>query len=544
MRRHRRAFRPLALAAVGLLVAACGSDDEGGATTSTTAGADAPADGLIQEAGFVNGGGDADGTPVSGGTLTMGVFSETNGLDPVVSFGSGYAGATEMAAVYDALMRYDVTTGEFVPQMAESLEPNADSSAWTLTLRPGVTFSDGTPLDAAAVVTSMERQADKGRNSFMFADNITAIEATGPLTVEFTLNKSWTGFPYLLSYHTGFVTHPNADALGESYGTDPIGAGPYVVEKYAPGEEIVLKARDDYWAGKVAIDTLVFKYLPGAQASYDALQSGTFDVALLGDPGVANAAVNDGTKGFVRINYAGGATLFNARVDSGRALADEQIRQAIAHATDPELLNERVWGGKALVSTQLYGETSRWHQPTSGLGYDPERAEELVEEAKAGGWDGKVEIVASAAPPWSNAGLALQAMLGAVGIDVELVQPATVADQTRKVNAEGDYDIAPSGYALDESDPYIELSKKFSSTSVQNVSGVKSPEMDDALAALAAADGDDRLDAIGHIQEVFNELSPGSVWTANPELLAWADDVHGIQPSVNAILLFTTAWVG
>lgn len=528
---------------MGLVLTACGGGDSE-SSGSSGSGSDTTTDpaGLITEAGFVNGG-DAGGDPVSGGVVTMGVFSETNSLDPVVSFGSGYAGATEMAAVYDALMRYDVETGEFEPQMAQSLEANADSTEWTLKLRPGVTFSDGTPLDAAAVVTSMNRQAAKGRNSFMFKDNIAAIEATDPLTVTFKLSRSWTGFPYLLAYHTGFVTHPDADAMGEAYGTKPIGAGPYEVEKYAPGDVIVLKARDGYWGGRPNIDTLQFTYLAGAQASYDALRSGTFNVALLGDPGVANAAVSEGTPGYVRVNYAGGVSIFNAKPDTGRPLTDEKVRQAIAYATNAELMNDRVWSGKALVSTQLYGESSRWHQPVQGIEYDPERAKELVEEAKAGGWDGSIQLVASAAPPWNNAGLALQAMLTAVGFNVTFDQPATVADLTRQMYAEGNFDIAPSGYALDDADAYIELSKKFSSTSVQNASGLKSPEMDALLARLAAAKGNEQLAIIGEIQTLFNQIMPGSVWTSNPELLAWNDDVHGIKPSVNAILLFTDAWV-
>lgn len=496
------------------------------------------------KSGFVNGGADTSGTAVSGGSLTMGVFSEAASLDPVTSAGTGYAGGTEMAAVFDVLMQYDPETATYAPKLAESLEPNATNDVWTLKLRPNVTFSDGTPLDAAAVKTSIDRQGAKSRSSFLITDNVTSVEVTDPLTVTFTLNKQWTGFPYVLAFHAGMITPPSADAAGADFAKAPVGAGPYKVVKFAPGDEIVMEARDDYWGGKPDIAKLTFKYLAGAQANWDAIESGTFQVALLGDPQVAIAAIDEGVKGWLRINYGGGVVLQNV-ADTARPTSRLKVRQAIAYATDPDLLNTRTWGGKAVADTALYGPTSRWYSGVEGLPYDPEKAKTLVAEAKAEGWDGNIEIVASATPPWNNAGLTMQALYQSVGMTVTLTQPATVGDQLRAVNVDRNYDVSPTGYALDEADPYVDLGKKFSSTSVQNASGYKSPEMDQLLKNLAAAKTvDETKAAIGKIQELTNEDVPGNVWSHNPELLAWADNVHGIEVTVNAMMLFTDAWVG
>lgn len=535
------------LLALVLVAAGCGGGDDDEPTGSDgnegTAGEVDPEVATL-EAGFVNGGDAAEGEPTPGGSLTMGVFSEALSLDPVTSAGTGYAGGTEMAAIFDVLMRYDVVSGEYEPQMAESLEPNEDNTVWTLTLRDGVTFSDGTPLDAEVVKTSLERQAAEGRSAFLINDNVESMEVTDPMTVTFTLNKPWAGFPYVLAFHPGMITHPDAASMGEAYGTEPIGAGPYTVEKYAPGDEIVLQARDDYWGEPPAIDTLTFTYLAGAEANLDALESGTFQVALLGEPQVATAAIDAGMPGYLRINYGGGVTIMNVG-GTDRPTTELKVREAIAYATDPEILNERTWGGKAIPSTSLYGEGSRWFADVPGIAHDVDKARELVEEAKADGWDGSVEIVASATPPWNNAGLTLEAMLEGVGMEVTLTQPATVGDQLRVVNVDKAYDLSPTGYALDESEPYVELTKKFRSTSVQNTAGYASDEMDALLDELAAADTDEEtIEAIGRIQELMNTDVPGSVWSHNPELLAWTEDVHGIQPTVNAMLLFTGAWVG
>ena len=102
------------------------------------------------ETGMVNAQSDA-GDAVSGGTLTYGVQLLAATLDPTKTAARGGSGGEALAAVYDVLMQWDSATGEFSPKLADALDANADSTVWTLKLRDGVKFSDGTPLDAAAV---------------------------------------------------------------------------------------------------------------------------------------------------------------------------------------------------------------------------------------------------------------------------------------------------------------------------------------------------------------------------------------------------------
>ena len=77
--------------------------------------------------------------------MTFAEFSEPPSLDPIVTTGNGTTGATEMAAVYDTLMRYDPDTGKYEPRTAESVTSSADSLEWTVKIRPGIKFSDDTP---------------------------------------------------------------------------------------------------------------------------------------------------------------------------------------------------------------------------------------------------------------------------------------------------------------------------------------------------------------------------------------------------------------
>ena len=142
------------LVVLGLLAAACGDDDDGGAAGE----AEAPSDEAEES--------EVTATPAEdevcteerqGGELTMGVQLMAIGLDPTVALGTGVAGATEITAIYDTLMRYNPDTGEIDPHVAESLEPNDDFTQWTLTLPEGITFGNGDPLTAEAVQFSVDR---------------------------------------------------------------------------------------------------------------------------------------------------------------------------------------------------------------------------------------------------------------------------------------------------------------------------------------------------------------------------------------------------
>jgi len=138
------------LCACTLALVACSGGGSSGSGSTTTLGV-TPTSGIAQ--------------PKTGGNITFATYAETNGLDPTVSFATGVIGGAELAALYDVLMRYDPTTGKYSPGTAQSLEPNADNSVWTLKLRPNIKFTDGTDYDAAAVKFNIERHAAPGSTS-------------------------------------------------------------------------------------------------------------------------------------------------------------------------------------------------------------------------------------------------------------------------------------------------------------------------------------------------------------------------------------------
>ncbi|WFR72010.1 ABC transporter substrate-binding protein [Prescottella defluvii] len=172
--------------------------------------------------------GDQDGTPGPVPQLTFSVQALAAVLDPAKTAARGGSGGDELAAVYDVLLRYDDKTGEFVPRLAQSLSSSDDGLVWTLKLRPGVTFSDGTPLDANVVVSSINRyNTNRGNGAAVWVDAVESTTAVDPQTVEFRLRKQWPTFPSMLALGHGMIVAPGA---GEGEAFKPIGAGPFVLE--------------------------------------------------------------------------------------------------------------------------------------------------------------------------------------------------------------------------------------------------------------------------------------------------------------------------
>lgn len=520
-----------AVLTAGLLLAACASQG----SPSTPAG---PSGGTIRN-GIV--GPQTEGTPVQGGTLSFASYASATSLDPAKTPAQGTIGGTEMAALYDLLMRYDITQDRYVPQLAQSLEPSSDARSWTLQLRPGVTFSDGTPLDAAAVVASINRyNTSRGFNSQLWTQNITRTEATGPTSVVFTLNKAWSEFPAMLASGHGMIV---GSGSGQGGAFKPIGVGPFTLERFAPHEELLLNARPDYWDGKPNLAKLRFVEITGDQAKLDSLKAKNIQMAFLRAADVVTAARDAGFSGYMDTSPLGSIVLLNNR--PGRPGSDVRVRQAIAAAVNVNSFDQRVIGGKGLPGSEIFPDWSKWHSDVAPRGYDPAKARELLDAAKRDGYDGKLRFVGIAAHESQQTALALQAMLQAVGFTVTIDLKNSVADVTKTLNIDHDYDISKSSITLPQGAVVNKLNAALRSNSTSNYSGYQNPDMDALLDRMQAA-GDDEAalrPLMADLQRLANETTPFVVLGALASFLPWQANVHGVVPSTDDVMLFGKAWM-
>ncbi|WP_305091373.1 ABC transporter substrate-binding protein [Prescottella sp. R16] len=525
----RRVGRMLAMVTVGAVaLTGCASadgdskDNSSGATTTL---------GVLGDQGD-------GGTPVSGGTLSYAVYAPVASLDPTVTQPAGATGGSEMAAVYDVLMRYDTGTQTFEPQLAKSMEESPDFLTWTMSLRDNVTFSDGTPLNADAVVASIDRYNQRrGANSQLFQQMVKSTEATDASTVVFTLNQPWRTFPAMLAYGHGMIVAPSSQQ-GDKF--TPIGAGPFTVTSLRPQQELQLAARPDYWGGAPNLAGLKFVAITGEQPKVDALKTEGVDMIFLRNAETVNAA-KDQFPGYTEtISMMMVGQLNNAE---GRPGADPRVRQAIAYAVDPEVLDQRARGGQGMPGTDMFQPWSQWHGDTSGLSPDPSKAAALLEQAKADGFDGRITYIGINDPDAQQLALAVQAQMNAVGFDVSIETVGSATDMVERLYVDRNFDMTVSGSGATDSTPEIRLFSSLHSTSTNNVLGYKNPEMDALLSeVLSAPDETVKRAAVDDIQKLVNTDQPFLSWGAATNYVAWSPNVYRANPTVDGIILFDKAF--
>ena len=482
--RRRLRLAPLAVALTGLVIGAGIGTSSAGATTADTA-SSGPADS--------GGSGGSCTTTGEGGDITVGAYSFTQSLDPTVASSNGLLGASENAAIYDTLMRFDPDTGEFQPRVAESLVPNDDFTVWTLKLRDGVTFGNGDPLTAADVKASIERHLTPDSTS-TFKSLVTIISdmtVVDDLTLQFTLSETWPKFPYALTLGPGMITNPRVvEERGDGFVSNPSGAGvgPFDLDHFSPNEEVVLTPRDDYWGGTVCPSSLRFIAVPGGQATYDALNNGELDVMINRDSRVIAQAKADGLTGFDYVVSSGWLLALNSGAKgSTPPTSDVRVRRAIVAAIDVDTINQRAEDGDGNPTTLAIAPGSLLYQDLPGPTYDPDLAKSLVQEVIAeGNWDGSIRFQCSPDPLQSEQAQAAAAMLEAVGFKVDLTTTATIGDMVTKVVSEGDFDISCWGFNVFDSNVWGGL-KGLGSDEASNFYGYSDPNMDAALAALRVA---------------------------------------------------------
>jgi peptide/nickel transport system substrate-binding protein len=520
------------LLSLGLALTGCASDSESAP--------EAEAEGTALSEGIR---GDQDaGDPVSGGTLTFAGYGQPATLDPAATIAAATTGGIEMANLYDTLLRFDSAEQAFGPQLAEGIEADDEYDTFTLTLRDGVTFSNGDPLDADAVVWSQERYASKpAPEAALWNGNVESVSAADDRTVVYELARPWPGFPSILSTGPGMIVAEASTADGDDAFT-PIGAGPFTLDRWAPDEEMVLAAREDYWDGAPHLEQVRSVYLNDQDTAMDSLRSGDLDAAFVRDPDIVDSVVQEGLPGYVNMVAAANIALINAA--EGRPGADVRVRQAMSLAIDPELINQRAFEGFGIYGDQLFGDYSVWHTETDGPEHDPEQAKQLVEAAKADGWDGSIEYIDATDAASKATSLAVKASLEAVGMSVKIKPMRTIAEQISTIVIDRDYDVAAWGLNYREADPFSKMFATLHSAGTQVYGMHTSPEMDGMLEEFQSTpDRDEQVQVMDRIQQEYNDTVPFLNWGPFSEYIVWDTDVHGVVGTANSMVLLADAWI-
>ena len=390
--------------------------------------------------------------------LTRAMTSEPAGLDPEGPPSSGLS--LVLPYLFDTLVTRDVDNA-IVPLLAESWEVSEDGLAITMKLKSDVTFHDGTPLNAEAVIRTFDRFKEVGTSSPIYSGivQIESVEPVDELTVVFRFAEpTATVWSTLSMPYAAIISPASIDALeatGEGY---PIGTGPFLLDSWQPGQSITLRRNPDYgWGPSIVenrsaphLDAMVFKVIPDATTQMAALESGEIDVIFINQPS-HKAKLADNPN--VELHETVLNSLIYLGFNNNQSPFDEKlVRQALSHAVDKEQIVELALGGLGIAAFAPLPPTLPGFDASLKdfeLGYDPEEAVLLLQQAgyertPDGGWqrDGaplQARLLTSTRPPNGDVATVLQSQLQSIGVPLEIQQ--LDAKAVMEATGEGDFDL-------------------------------------------------------------------------------------------------------
>ena len=352
------------------------------------------------------GGSAAPGSTTKGGTLTIATVVDVKSFDPAQAHIGHYVQYDQ--PVYDTLIRRK-PDNTLVPMLATTWVYNADKTVLTLTLRSGVTFSDGTALDANAVKVNLDRfRTGNGPDASTVA-LISDVTAKDPTTVVITLKSPDPSLLLDLATQDSFIASPKA-IDGGKIATTPVGSGPYTLDASAtvPGSTYTFTKRKGYWDPSLQVyDTIVLKPITDTKATLNALLSGQVNAANIAVKDSAQAA----SGGLTEYKYGTdwqGLLIFDRNGATVPALKDVRVRQAINYALDKATILKQVNLGLGTVTSQVFGPATTAYQKSldDAYPYDPAKAKDLMAQAGfASGFSVSMPTVAGFMDPALTAGI-------------------------------------------------------------------------------------------------------------------------------------------
>ena len=519
--RHARRTVPALVCTALVLLAGCGGAGRGA------------------EAGIE---GDA-GPPQRGGSAVVLQMTEPRSLDPAVMT-SAYAGNGVVGnSLYGYLVHNDIVTGEISYGLAEDLSSADGGTTWTLTLRDGLRFSDGTPLDAAAVKFNWDRLKDPtlGSSAVRVAGLVDTTTVTGARTLTFTLRVQVANFAdSVATSPMNWVARPAALQAGQqAFDAAPIGAGPFVLESWTRQDRMVLTRNPTYYdPERPYLDAITLRTTTDENQRLSTLTSGGGDVMISSNPQAQDRAEASGF-GVTREQHSGGnALLFNTAV---APFDDPRAREAVAAAIDLDAINAAVFAGKGTVPTTLFRPESPLFADIPLTRHDRARAQSLFDELAA---EGRPLTFAMTSYPTNESRVvveAMQAQLSAytnVAAQVEILDFAGAG--AKQAQRQFQSIIGSPGIF---SDPGFALWTSLHSAGAGNYTAVRDPELDIALdTGRTETDPATRRAAYETVQRRLTELHPFLLFTRSGAATIAAEQIHGVQMFGSSTLMTDRLW--
>lgn len=456
----------------------------------------------------------------------------------------------------NTLWGLDGSSTELTGLLAESWSGSEDGITYTVKLKPGLTFQDGTACDATAVKWSFDRFLDANHPFYDppynllsyylggpdLPNGIATVEAVDATTVVFTLKKADPTFVELMAVGYDAIVSPTAfEAAGkDGFAVKPVSTGPFMVNQWEKGVRIVMDRYDGYWGEKAQLDQIIIRPIVENAARLTALQQGEVDFIVAMSPEFIPTIQADSTLQLLQSpGYHIWWVALNMHV---KPLDDVRVRQALNYAIDKQAIVDTILQGAATLSNgPIIGHS--WGNDPAVLPYeyDPEKAKALLAEAGfADGFSTNFWVPESGSGMVAprEIGQIIQSDLEKIGVKVEIVTQewvSYVSDWQNKGLDAGPYGMAEMSWNFGSPDPsqWLNpnvLTNAFPPNGGFNGSFYSNPQVDDLLGkAMETFNQDERANYYKQAQAVMREDCPWIFMFSANNIAAASARVKGLE---------------
>ena len=537
-----------AVAAVALFASSCSSSgsSSGGNSASSTS------DITVK----------ATGAPTAGGSVKFALEADSDGFNPTTNRWA-VSGHMVGSAVFDPLSAYD-ENGKAQPYLAKSFTPSADFKSWTIELRPNVNFSNGAPVDGAAVAKSLNAMKKDVLVGIALA-NIASVVASGALSVTVTMIDPDASLPAALTTQVGYVVSPaQLDAAPPANTRSPIGSGPFIQKEWVPDNRWSGTKNPNYWRSDAKgnklpyLDSLEFRPITDPQNRVNALLAGDVNIIHTTDfPAMAKLR-SEAQSGAVQVVFDQTETeesfvIFNT---SKAPLDDVRVREGLKLCTDPAAILVINDTPADRAANSQFTKDSPWYFDAGFKTNDPAAGKALIEKVKAEKGPISLNLATTPVPANVNTTALIKQQWEACGVSVT----TTTTEQSKFI-----LDLATGNYQANLSrqfsgtDPAVDYvwwtGKNATGPLALNFARLNDPEINAALdKGRGSPDVTVRKEAYATVQKRQTALVP-YIWLAHSQwALGAAKNIRNFtsmtlpdgakaQPFQGGIVKLTETWI-
>ena len=479
-------------------------------------------------------------TPRRGGTLAVGlVHDNTKTMDPRPSIQLDERQV--LFLLYNTLVSVEPDFS-LKPDLAKSWTIENDGKRYVFTLQEGVKFHDGTPFDAEAVRWNIAQRLDekvKSSQRPQLLPVIASVEVLGPYVVAFNLNYAYPSLLADLADRAGMMISPTAsEKLGQDFGRNPVGTGPFVLKQWVQGTHITLARNPSYWRqGEPHLDGVVFRTVPNAVLGLQRIAIGEIDViAGLGPADIRQ--IDQRTTTAIKLPVSRWYAL-QWQVDKP-PFSNAKLRMAIAHALDRDRINQIIFDGQGTIADGM-SPPGLWYsnpfKPT--FQFSPEKARALLQESSWNVSD-PITLWAPSETTYNKISQLVAEQLAAVGLKSTMSPVVQSEYYARVVQRVVNFTPTTWGQRADPDSLYYFL---LHTRGTGNSTGYSNPEADRLLEqGRSTTDRAARARIYGQVQDLLMRDLPYVPLLFGADYVAISRKVRNWVPSPDSYPRFRDAW--